>query len=193
MPRRWPPHCCVPAFVEGALGQLGYAAPSQEALARVLRVTVGPSDPNPFSLPISADASEWGVRPEVAADAIEQVVSAANQSLAFRHIPFSTIALESYRAVLAAALRGGACVGTGIDPLRLKLGNVPDRRHLVRVRALSGSTVSFIDDSADAPTPIEESWGLLEFAVLDVADGFWLIGSVTALTLDYCLPFSRNS
>jgi len=164
---------------------------SARSLAHTLSVRVGPNDPNPFGLAEAADPKDCGVRSSDAVQRINLILKDVVPSLAFRHIPFNTIALEQYASVLDAALASHCSVGVGVDPLLLGLDALSGERHIVRVLKSLSDGVEFRDDSA-AGQPGRVGWYQLERAVAEVGDGYWVIGDAVALDLPNCLPYRAD-
>lgn len=185
---RWPPHCCVPAFVHAALLAEGVVPPEPRYLAHAIGVQVGSTDPNPFGLQVTADADERGVKPAHAVGTISRILADCAPFLAFRHVPFTTITFQLFEDVLAEALARRCTVGAGVDPSLLPLPSIPHQRHVVHVIHYSDHRADFVDDSAGAGPPIRVDWLTLERAVHAVCDGFWILGRQERLNLQHCLP-----
>lgn len=184
----WPPHCCVPAFVHASFISRGLTPPPPHILARALGVRIGPGDPNPFGLDVALNPLERGVCPSDAVLKLNTLLVECAPGHAFRHIPFRTIAHEQYNSVLAAALAALCSIGVGVDPAQLPIVASPEQRHVVALLEIVEDGVTFCDDSTGGEHG-HISWDALERAVLDVADGYWVIGHESALNLPDCLPY----
>ena len=186
----WPPQCCVPAFVYAALLSEDIEPIEPQFLARMIGVRVGPGDANPYGLPIASKKKEFGVTAGDAKIAIGRLLDMHANHLGFRHIPFSTIQFELYPDVLREALESKCYVGAGVDPSRLPIPALQGLRHVVRLAALDGVRIQFIDDCSQTPSLIEIDWDTLERAILAVDDGFWVIGRKECLAFKNSLPIS---
>lgn len=190
---RWPPQCCVPAFVDAALRQLGVVPPERTELAKQIGVQVGPNEGNPFGLDTAESNRERGVTVEVATLTINRLLEKMRCDLAFRHIRLHEIALDGGISVLQEALGRQLAVGVGVDYQRISRGPSPETRHVLRVLGLAEQRVTVVDDSGeDSRGTFELPWDELEMAIRAAADGFWILGVANALEFPLTLPWKAG-
>lgn len=190
-PLRWPPQCCVPAFVQSALRELGVACPTGPALARILGVRVERDQANPFDLPLATRSDPAGVRAADAEKDINLLCWRLGAPVHFRHVPFLTIACEAWEEVLREADDAGAIVGVGVDYRRLSgTGSNRPALHVLRILGAGGGALSVRDDSGEStPDTFEVDRERLLSSVLAVPDGFWIMGAERCMTLRFALPW----
>ncbi len=119
----WPPHCCVPAFLGCAVARLAGDSGAlkdkeiRRKLATAVRVTVGPTDANPWALQVSSDVKEWGVTPEAAKMRLELVESVlgVEHNLVLDFVKFNMVPFEFYEDEVTQFSRRGAVVGISFD------------------------------------------------------------------------------
>jgi hypothetical protein len=188
-PLLWPPRCCVPAFVYAALARNGISA-DPLSLPCLLGVEVSIGDKNPLGLPVSQNGT-WGMTSEAANGRINRLFQELGLPLAFRHVPFNEIALESYENVLEQAFSRSVVVGIGLNyNLLANVTRVEPVRHVIRVISNRGSNLKLFDDSLEhSCSEFTVPWDKIERAVLNILDGYWLIGRRPALALDHTLPW----
>lgn len=181
---KWPPHCCVPAFVHAALLHYGVSVKVPETLPSILGVVVGPNDANPLALPISRSQIR-GVTASEARQRINQLFIELGLPVRFRHVPLKHIDFGLYEDVLECALARELVVGVGVEYSRLAAS---ERRsqHVLRVLRTTNHRVSLFDDSGETePAHLTAHWDDLERAILAAPDGFWLVGLPEQLALQH--------
>jgi dCTP deaminase len=171
---RWPPHCCVPAFLHAALKELGHADIDPAKLATKIGVKVGPLDSNPFGLQVVESATARGVLPSVAVRTINVLLGEINSDFAFRHLRFNEIACDGEFEVLETALRRQLIVGVGLDYSHLDSSVLPQTRHLMRISRAVEHDIELADDFTGGIQM--RRWDHVELASKALLDGFWLIG-----------------
>jgi hypothetical protein len=179
----WPPGCCVAAFVHAALCELrpGRHIDKSE-VAAALGTLVGPTECNPWSLPVTFDSSSRGVSAAAASERIPTLLRDVDRRLGFRHIRFRWVTLGLYPDLLRD-IRGRRCVcGVGFDRA-VVFPQEAALRHVCRVApGPSERFAVLLDDAMGAPPPRHTiPWDLLEVAVLTVDDGFWVVGETDSL------------
>ena len=187
---KWPPQCCVPAFVHRSIQLVGVEPPRPEQLAFAFNVKVDSLDPNPWNLPVSSSREDRGVVLQRATQIIPSILSDIAPHIQFRHIPFNTIALELYKEVLSEALGRALPVGVGVDPHVLSIPNAEaENRHILRIESVQERQVHLVDDSSGRATPLAVPWEVLERAVIAIADGYWIFGRESDLDFSNTLPY----
>lgn len=185
----WPPHCCVPAFINAALIRLGYPPDDPYILPGLLGVCVGPKDLNPLKLRVTDDNNERGLSATDAVARINRLFKTQHSNIVFQHVPLKTIAYNLYEEFMEAALENDIVVGIGVDYPILSNNHGPTCRHVLRVERLYSGLVHLFDDSLELDPPhIETDFEQIERASLNVADGFWLIGMAQNFDLPYLTP-----
>ncbi len=193
-PKKWPPQCCVPAFMHSSLVQLKVEVPDANILPSKLGVLVGPKDENPFHLEVVSDSAQQGVTQKNAEILINKFFFDRDLDLAFRHVPFQEISLGLYDEVLKAAMLKEISVGVGLDFSKLTGDDRQPVKHVLRVKCLKGSRIKLFDDSREhSPPEFEIEWTVFEAAVLAIHDGYWLIGKPADLELPLTLPWHQGS
>ncbi|MEA3015342.1 MAG: hypothetical protein QOI38_64 [Sphingomonadales bacterium] len=177
--RKWPPHCCVPAYVHAALAGFGVSVETPSVLPSLLGVHVGPNDENPLGLPVTSDDSVRGMTASGASKAVPELLKALGSPLSFRHVRFNEIPFALYEDILRAALESRVASAAGVKWSAFdRSPGASDALHLLRVTSFDGGMVSLFDDSRECEPPeMKRPWQELESAVLAAADGFWFIGS----------------
>jgi len=182
----WPPCCCVAAYVATALCICGHPTIDRAWLARQLGIRVGPTDENPWGLPLASDPSLRGLLLSEAEGRIPAVLHQFNSNLSFRHIPFRDVTLNLFSDLLDQAIAQKCVTGAGFNRALIFPAPAPIR-HVARI--LPHSTpeqVVILDDTAGVPpAKLAAAWSALETAVYGIDDGFWLIGKERALKLEY--------
>ena len=179
---KWPPHCCVPAFLHAALGKCEVALPDPLKLPGLLGVQVGPNDLNPLQLDITKDLNQRGITREQAMACINDYFKKFYPALMFRHIPFKEIQFQMYEDVLASELGKGSVVGIGVDFTMLSNGSGDICRHVLRVESLIKGKAVLFDDSHELNQPqIEVDFFKIEQAALSISDGYWVVGKSIAI------------
>lgn len=182
----WPPCCCVAAYLAEALHVHGYSDIDRPWLARELGICVGPSDENPWGLPVTPESSLRGVPLSKAENRIPTVLDHFGSGLCFRHIPFRAVTLNLFPDLLEQATAQKCVAGVGFNKALL-LQKPALIRHVARIVPHDRpESVVILDDSLGRP-PARHivEWSALETAVYNIDDGFWLIGSDRALDLEY--------
>ena len=72
--KRWPPFCCVPAFIEQALAQCNVKIDDLRSFAHQLGVRVGAGEENPWGLEVTEDPDARGLTATSAADVVTILV-----------------------------------------------------------------------------------------------------------------------
>jgi hypothetical protein len=208
----WQAQCCVPAFLGAAIAALapGARSPTDGEIRRQLAVltgtTLAPEDPNPWGLPTSAEASEWGVSAAEARATFAAVRSfmAADAALSLAIVPLNTIAFELYEDAVIDAAQQGAVVGITFDyaVLRARSGRPEPRRrahHLVRLTPTTeserlespnvasggfafdyGGSLRVFDDSVElCDDDALVNWRDLIYASRSVEGGLWIVRSTS--------------
>jgi len=118
----WPPQCCVPAFLGSAVATLYERIAALETeevrrrVAEISQVVLAPTDRNPWSLPTSANVSEFGVTRRKARNSFAsiQTLLAGRTDLSLDIVSLNTIADGMYEDAIAdfsresgASWRGG--------------------------------------------------------------------------------------
>ena len=191
---RWPPQCCVPAFLYAAIRELGIPFDKPEQLPAMLGVRVVRNDANPLGLLTAETTLSAGISAANAAKAIEIFLRNNATTLRFRHIRLCEITLGLWEDVLREALRRNVIVGIGVDYSVLS-GRQSDERslHVFRVSSIEQSTLTLSDDSGECePRVFDVPWYAAEHATVAANDGLWLIGSVLSLKLPYTLPYPED-
>lgn len=182
---RWPACCCVAAFVEVALQQLGYWPIDRASIAHKLGIRVGPDDDNPWGLPIELNAYLRGLPVREAEKSIPSVLREFSTDLDFKHIPFNKIILGLHIELFGQATKQNCIVGVGFNRARF-INTSKVLCHVVRIApSKNPEIVLMIDDSIGSPNPEQIRWSDLEPAVADIKDGFWIIGKKTSLSFDF--------
>ncbi len=191
---RWPPQCCVPAFLYAAIIELGIPFDKPEQLPAMLGVRVVRNEANPFGLLTAETTESAGISAASAAKAIEIFLRNNATTLRFRHIRLCEITLGLCEDVLREALRRKVIVGIGVDYSILSGQQSGERPlHVFRVSSIEQSTLTLFDDSGECePRVIDVSWDAAEHATVAADDGLWLIGSVPSLQLPYTLPYPED-
>ena len=181
----WPPYCCVAAFVNASLRELGHPVLPRPLLARELGTRVGPAADNPWALPVEENADLRGVRPEGAVALLPAVFEHHALALDFRHVPFARVTLRLYDDFLDNVSQRGCVAGLGFDYSFLSKSQ-DVHRHVVRVEPGEGTeSLVLLDDTFGSPPMRREvRWAAMERVVLSVGDGFWIIGPVASLAID---------
>lgn len=173
--RKWPPQCCVPAFVVAALEAMGNPIPVPEAMAHVLGVRVGAKDANPYALAIAQTHTELGVSPANAVPRIEEAIAELGAPVRFEHVLLSFVARDGVDEFVEHALAEGAIVGIGVQYDRIDDEAPPSALHLLRIEALSHGQAIVVDDSGEAASrrmilPFER----VIVGARAAGDGFWI-------------------
>src|SRR5690242_7653658 len=118
----WPAQCCVPAFLWRAIQWFAArpdlnTEPWKRRAAECLGVVVGPTDSNPWDLPISDDPEQWGVTPPRAAERFAGLESLAGlgMSLDLEIVRANEIPFSLYEDAIVDLGRAGAVVAIGYD------------------------------------------------------------------------------
>ena len=179
--KRWPPFCCVPAFIEQALAQCNVKIDDLRSFAHQLGVRVGAGEENPWGLEVTEDPDARGLTATSAADVVPRWFSVHCPLLGFRHIRFDMVTLHLYDCLLSEMFANDCVVGVGFDYPWL-LGRVTSSRHVSRILRADEHFVVLTDDSGYAEfTEKEVSWDKMEAAVHRVNDGFWVVGAISHL------------
>lgn len=182
----WPPCCCVAAFVETALLQLGFSVSDRGSLARELGIKVGIEKLNPWNLNIVKEPRYEGLTVSEAIINIPKVLNGYSSELSFRHIPFNKIAFGLFNEVLHEAYKKKFVIGVGFNSeiINKRPGII---RHVTRIEPLPDHLkATLLDDSLGSlPPSINVDWILLEEAVYSVDDGFWIIGCADIINLEH--------
>ena len=188
---RWPPQCCVPAFVFGGLSHLGAKINAPLVLPSFLGVRVGPQDSNPLGLPVARMNETTGITASAATIAIATVLAGIDGNFGFRHLPFSKIEFGLYEDVLRHALDRGVVVGVGVKWSELRTsGSDESPLHLLRVTSFDEGVLTLFDDSHELEVPrFQQDWRNVERAILAAGDGFWLLGNSTNLHVPHAPIF----
>lgn len=201
----WPESCCVPAFLEAAIKTLAPGAPSisRQQLALAVGVILPPHVANPWSLPVSDDPFEWGVRPRDVVthfrELQELVLGAATMTL--KIVPLNTIPFELYEDALREFIVADSVVALSFDFVELcrRTGRtIPvegDRsRHVVRLTPhdsdppspitvastdfgfdFSGNVWVFDDSGEMSGSEREVPWRDLVSSSRAIEGGFWVV------------------
>lgn len=190
---KWPPRCCVPAFVEAAIRHFRITPPNRQLIAEQLSVAVMSADPNPWKFPIVNDIKDTGVKPSEAVLRINELLREHASTLRCRRVPFSTIAFGLYAEVLTQALERNVSIGIGLDWRFIDRQCRDTARHLTRVLDFKTSSAVLIDDSyCDNSQHWTIDIATLERSVNAVSDGFWIVGPISALSFTYTIPFAGS-
>lgn len=191
--KKWPPDCCVAAFVATALKLLGYPKIDYMRFAHELGIRVGPDCNNPWGLPVASNQELRGVSPFAAERILPILLAGFGNNLFFRHIRFSYVTLGLFNELLNEALNKGGIVGIGFNYARLK-GCTGQIRHVVRIKTMNDPNKAvLIDDTAGVPPhSIEARWDDIELDVYSVNDGFWIIGPLESMRLEYASPWEGH-
>lgn len=190
----WAPYCCVAAFTEAALHQLGTECPPRSALARLLDTHVPEGSANPWALPITSDRELAGVTPTMAIRTINILLNKLAPNLRMRHIPFRSIAMQLYAELAEDAIRKGVVTGIGLDWTTTSGKEGDIHRHLLRLQGASDRNATLLDDSIGIGSePFVLSWDVIERSVNVVNDGFWLVGPVEKLSFDIAAPWEASA
>jgi hypothetical protein len=161
-------------------------------LAQQLGICVGPTDENPWGLPVTPEPSLRGVPLSKAESRIPAVLRHFDSGLRFRHVPFRVVTLNLFAGLLDQAIAQKCVTGIGFNRA-LVFHNPTLIRHVARIVPHGDpNTVIILDDSMGRP-PAQHivEWTALETAVYNIDDGFWLIGSDVALNLEYAPALDR--
>lgn len=148
----WPPQCCVAAFLGHAVAALvgDFDALRRETtrrdLAIALGVTVGPSDPNPWGLPVADDEEKWGVNVEDIEGRLEPVelVLGCGRGFNLEVIGLNTIPFQLFEDAVIGLSGPDVVLGISFDYAELSgvaASLRPDAlpgRHVVRLTPLVG-------------------------------------------------------
>lgn len=189
---RWPPQCCVPAFVHAALLMHGVTIAHPDVLPGILGVRVRPDDDNPLSLPAADAENPPGVAAARADATINRLLRDLATPLRSRRIPFSHVSLGLWEDVLDAALSRSITVGLGLD-YGVLIGRLNDRsaQHVLRVVERIPRALHLFDDSGEStPSSFTVDLDRVERAALAISDGFWMIGPAQELDLPGTLPWT---
>jgi hypothetical protein len=190
----WPRGCCVAAFVAAALGRLGHEGIDRAHLARSLKTTVGPDDPNPFQLAIEIDPVLRGVPIDRAVRLMPPLLREFDPELFFRHIRFCEITMGLVEDVLVQGETAGCIIGVGLDfgPF---VGQPSPLRHVCSLAlAVQAEKIVLTDNSSgDPPWSRAIRWVELLSRVSSVDDGFWCIGTQSSLCFKFTPPWSCNA
>jgi hypothetical protein len=190
--QRWPPRCCVPAFLFAALSTRKIVIREPQLLARALGVKVAKGDANPLDLPIAQPSEPSGVSSSHAAQTISNFLRDMNSPIRFRHIKLNEITFGLYEDVLGEALKRGVAAGIGVDCANLYADQAMETSlHVFRVVRLKANEITLVDDSHETrPSEFTLPWIRAERASLAASDGFWLVGNFNDLVLPHTLPFA---
>lgn len=191
---KWPPHCCVPAFVHAALNANRITPRSPAVLSALLRVRVGAEDENPFGLPVAEPHGVRGVTASDAAQSIQALLADMDSPISFRYVPFNRVPYGMYEEVLHEALLRGLVVGLGLDVAKLDLApRTSPALHVFRVIGFNNKQVTLFDDSREcSPAEMTRAWDEIELSVLAAFGGFWFFGPKTELALTNAPPLRRD-
>lgn len=190
--RRWPPQCCVPAFVHAALMQLGVECPVPDAIPGILGVRVRSDQANPLGLALADAAHPPGIRGVDAEREVNRMCRDLELPFRLRRIPFNTVFDDLWESILDTALSRKLIIGVGVDYKILTGGALPDRsaQHVLRVLSRNGDTLTLFDDSGESIPPMMDiDTTRLRFAVLAILDGLWIMGPPAALNFTHALPW----
>lgn len=192
--RIWPPECCVPAFLHGAMLAKAVAVAVPDVLPSILGVRVRPDQENPLGLALADPRNPPGIRAADAEREINRFFSELELPLRFRRVPFLQIAMGLWEEVLDAALAKGLVVGLGVDYGVLMQRTTPrSAQHVLRVLARKGDQLEVVDDSGEtSPARFEVATDRASEAVLAIPDGFWMIGEERDLHLPFTLPWGAS-
>jgi hypothetical protein len=184
---------CVPVFVREAVRSLVGVDISLEHIADALEARLSPEDPNPRGLSVAVDPTERGVSIAAAERLLSPFLLKISRNLRFRHVPFNTIVFRLYDVVLSEVLDKGGVPGVGYN--YALLGGQPGTlRHVSRIVGFDGErTVTLLDSTQADQQERSVSWQALEAAVLDVASGYWVIGTQEAMQLTHTLGWSEGT
>lgn len=184
---RWPPHCCVPAFIYASLYSNGIILKDSASLPALLGVHVGIDDENPLDLPIAENGNVRGVTVRAAQQLIQVLIDDLKLPISFKYLPFNEIPFGLYEDVLVKALEKGVIVGVGIDVSKLKISHSPDKGlHVFRVISFHEKYLTLFDDSLEcSPPQMTFSWDDVEQGILAAKGGFWFLGSKEAIAQAY--------
>lgn len=205
----WPPCCCVPAFLERAileLGEVRQRRPLMRAeLARACNVSVPLGVDNPFGLPVSDDPTEWGATPTDALNAlpVAQAMLGATRELTMTLQYLDQIVYQMYEVVILDRPPDAAVIGLGFDYRHLATSKrAPEpptlSQHLVRLTPAGDESllqpnvrsadfrldysgdVHVFDDSGEVPACAELSWIALTRAARRSGGAFWVVEPLAA-------------
>lgn len=190
----WPPECCVPAFLHGAMLAKSVAVAEPSALPRILGVRVRPGQDNPFGLALADSHHPPGIRAKDAEAGINRLFADLGLPLRCRRVPFLEIGLGLWEELLDAALAKGIVVGLGLDFNVLTRRSIPSSaEHVLRVLGRSGRHLEVIDDSGEATPALRRvTTEDAAKAVLAIPDGFWMIGAEIDLRLPLTSPWEAS-
>lgn len=187
----WPPECCVPAFLSGALAAKHFSAPEPRALPRLLGVRVRADQYNPLRLSIADHCNPPGLRAIDAEREINRLFHEYSIPLACRRVPFLEISFGLWEDVLDAALAKSVVVGVGVDfGVLARRTTQSSAWHVLRVLSRDGDELKVVDDSGEAiPVLSTISMDRTFKAVMAIPDGFWMIGAAADLDLPLTSPW----
>jgi hypothetical protein len=186
---KWPPQCCVPAFLGNAVAALYDCLDildndeARRRVAEISQVVLSPSDENPWSLPTSAECSQRGVTRQKARNnfASIQKFLVGRTDLALDFIDLNTVVYGMYEDAIACFIREEAIVGIGFDFLCLTqsegaYGDEPSAKgdHVVRLTPLG-------DESGEQPNILSAEFQFDYSSRLHVFDDSSEIGKSESL------------
>ena len=187
---KWPPHCCVAAFVHAALIEHSIPFEAPAALPSLLGIRVDEGDYNPLMLPIAPPGYVSGLTAAEASLTINKLFRELNLEISYRHIPLNEVMLGLTEDVLSSALQRRLVVGLGVNYSHFYCSRaMADALHVFRVTSFTGNRVILFDDSRELDPPtFGKPWREAELASLAISDGLWLIGKVEDLQLPHTMP-----
>ncbi|HUZ26302.1 MAG TPA: hypothetical protein VMV07_21315 [Streptosporangiaceae bacterium] len=186
---RWPPQCCVPAFLGSAVAAF-YDCPDiidneevRRKIAKITRVVLSPSDENPWSLPTSATYAEWGVTRQKARSSFTSIQKflTGRSDLTLDFVELNKVVYGMYEDAIADFVREQAIVGIDFDFFYLAqfcqvdwTESVAKADHVVRLTPLG-------DEVEEAPNILSAEFRLDYSSRLHVFDDSSEIGKSESL------------
>lgn len=177
---RWPPQCCVPAFVNAALIVLDQKFKAPQALPVLLDVKVLPFDDNPLGLNVAGEINQAGVSSKQAAIKLKDILKDTKPKLDFFYVGSNHVSFGLHEEFIKDILEQGAVIGLGLD-YNILTSQTPNAdlnfRHVLRVIGVKGHTIELFDDSFENEIQTHlVSLGNAILAMQAVNGGYWILG-----------------